>query len=340
MNKKAIIITTLLAILIVVFLLNRKQTTAPVPYQFNEGPIFGTTYHIKYQYAKDVKREIDSTLQIFNNSLSSYKPNSIISRINNNDPYVVPDKFFLTAYKEAMVVAEATDGAYDPTVAPLVNLWGFGFKKNQVVTQLKIDSLKRLIGYKKVRLANNRIEKDDPRITLDLASLSDGYASDVIAALLEQKGVSNYMVEIGGEVMLKGVNAEGKAWSIGIDKPIDNQAPTTIDLEAKVQMTRGAISTSGNYRNFYYKDGKKYAHTIDPKTGYPVQHNLLSATIVAPTCIEADAYSTACMVIGLEESLELIRKHPQLIGYFIYADKNGNMQVKYTKRFEKLLSTH
>ena len=337
MKKKAILITTLLAVLIVVFLTSRKQPQTPTPYQFNEGPVFGTTYHIKYQYGKDVQKEIDSILHQFNHSLSAYQPTSIISRVNNNDSTVTPDLFFVTAFKEALVVAEATQGAFDPTVAPLVNAWGFGFKKMKEVTPQKIDSLKKLVGYKRVRLINNQVIKDDPRITLDLASLSDGYASDVIADLLEQKGITNYMVEIGGEVMLKGVNAEGKPWSIGIDKPIDNPNPTTSDLEAKVSMTNGAISTSGNYRNFYYKDGKKYAHTIDPKTGYPVQHNLLSATIVAPTCIEADAYSTACMVIGLKESLKLIKTHPQLKGYFIYSDDKGNMLVLYSDGFEKLL---
>lgn len=335
--KRAIIVTSLLLIVVAAFLIIRRQTSHADIYQYNEGYIFGTTYHIKYQYDKDVQGEIDSTLKKFDHSLSCYNPNSIATRINNNDATVVPDLFFLTAFKEAMVVAEATDGAYDVTVAPLVNAWGFGFKKMKDITPQKIDSLKQLIGYKRVKIVNGRIVKDDPRITLDMASLSDGYASDVIAGLLEHKGIQNYMVEIGGEVALKGVNPNGSFWTIGIDKPIDNTNPTTPDLETTVSIPDGAISTSGNYRNFYYKDGKKYAHTINPKTGYPVEHNLLSATIVAPTCIEADAYSTACMVIGLEKSIELVKKHPRLKGYFIYSDEKGNMQVKYTEGFEKLL---
>lgn len=335
MKYKGIITTVLVMGLLVFFYIARTKNEPPAPYQYNEGSIFKTSYHIKYQYAEDLQNEIDSELKKFDLSLSGYNPNSIVSRVNNNDTTVVLNDWFLTVFHEAMKVSEATDGAFDITVAPLVNAWGFGFRKSKGVTPQIIDSLKQLIGYKRVRIVNNHVVKDDPRILLDCASLSDGFASDVIANLLDRKGISNYMVEIGGEIMLKGKNPEGKIWIIGVDKPIDNPNPTTSELQEKVRLTDAALSTSGNYRNYYKINGKKYAHTINPQTGYPVQHNLLSATIVAPTCIEADAYSTACMVIGLEKSLELVEKHPELEGYFINTDANGKMAVKCSKGFEK-----
>ncbi len=337
MNSKRIISITLFTGLLVFLLVKTVRKEQPAPFQYNEGEIFKTTYHIKYQYTEDLQTAIDAELNKFDLSLSGFNPKSIVSRINNNDPAVIPDDWFKTVFREAMKVSEATDGAFDITVAPLVNAWGFGFRKSKGVTPQIIDSLRQLVGYKRVRLVNGRVIKDDPRILLDCASLSDGFASDVIAKLFNRKGIRNYMIEIGGEIILKGKNSNGKIWTIGVDKPIDNPAPTSSDLQEKVALTDAALSTSGNYRNFYYKGGKKYAHTIDPETGYPVRHNLLSATIVAPTCIEADAYSTACMVIGLEKSLKLVEKHPGLEGYFIYSDKKGNMAVAYSKGFEKLI---
>jgi thiamine biosynthesis lipoprotein len=337
--KKKIIIALLVfvgAFATFYFLHDLKKET-PMEYIYNDGPIFGSSYHIKYQYTEDLHSQIDTILKKYDESVSPYKPNSIVSRVNRNDSSVILNKWFEDLFNEGMVVAKATDGAFDITVAPLVEAWGFSFKKKMDITKHTIDSLKSLVDYRRVKILNNKVIKEDPRITVDCISMGDGYASDIIADFLESKGVKNYMVEIGGEIKLKGLNGSNKIWTVGIDKPIDNIDSMSTDYQQIVEITNGALSTSGNYRNFYYKDGKKYAHTIDPKSGYPVQHSLLSATITAPTCIAADAYSTACMVIGLEKSLELIKHHSELEGYFIFSDANGKMATVCTNGFKKYL---
>lgn len=178
--------------------------------------------------------------------------------------------------------------------------------------------------------------KDDPEVMLDASAIAKGYSSDVVAALLEKNGVENYMVEIGGECVVKGHNDKGQKWTMGITKPVDDSTQSQNELQTIIKIDKGGLATSGNYRRFYYKDGKKYAHTIDPKTGYPVQHSLLSATIYAPNCMEADAYATACMVLGVEKALELIESTPGLEGYFIYTDKDGKYATAETKGFEAL----
>lgn len=306
-----------------------------VPFQFNEGPIFGTTYHIKYQSNIDYQADIDTMLKRYNADISSYQPQSIVCRINRNESNVTLNKWFETLFYESEKVSKASNGGYDITVAPLIEAWGFGFKKKGKITPHIIDSLKLLVGYKRVWIDHGKFMKDDPRITINMSAPGDGYASDLIAEMLENKGITNYMVEIGGELRLRGVNPTNKKWTVGIDKPIDGA--TNTEIKQVIAINNGAVSTSGNYRNFYIENGKKYAHTIDPLSGYPIQHSLLSATIIAPTCIAADAFSTACMVIGLEKSLEMIKNEPSLEGYFIYTDKKGKMQVKYTPGFKKYL---
>ncbi|MDD2799116.1 MAG: FAD:protein FMN transferase [Bacteroidales bacterium] len=338
MKKKSFIaLLVFLGVFILLYFIKKPKEEKTTNYYYNEGLIFGSSYHIKYQYNQDLQLTIDSILKKYDEAVSPYKPNSIVSKVNRNDSTVVLDEWFETLFNEGQVVAKATDGAFDITVAPLVEAWGFSFKKREDLTKYQIDSLKSLIGYKRVNIVNHKVVKDDPRITIDCVSMGDGYASDIIAKLFDSKGITNYMVEIGGELMMKGVNPDGKIWSVGIDKPVDNPEPTQEDFQQIVHFTNGALSTSGNYRKFYYKDGKKYAHTIDPKTGYPVQHSLLSATITAPTCIGADAYSTACMVIGLEKSMALVNRDPELEGYFIYTDKNGKLAVAYSDGFKKFM---
>lgn len=311
------------------------KSESSVPYQFNQGPIFGTTYHIKYQSSIDYQSDIDSLLKLYNAAISSYQPQSIVCRINRNEPTVVLNKWFETLFFESEKVSRASNGGYDITVAPLIDAWGFGFKKKEKITPQLIDSLKSLVGYKRVWIDHGKFMKDDPRITINMSAPGDGYASDLIAELLENKGVTNYMVEIGGELRLRGTNPSNEKWKVGIDKPIDGA--TNAEIKQVIAIEQGAVSTSGNYRNFYIENGKKYAHTIDPLSGYPIQHSLLSATIIAPTCIAADAFSTACMVIGLEKSLEMVKNDPSLEAYFIYSDKKGKMQVKYTPGFKKYL---
>ncbi len=294
-----------------------------MPYQHNEGMIFGTFYSVTYQHDRDLKAEIEAELEKVDHSLSPFNKQSVITAINENRAAKLDD-MFLTVYDLAKHISEDTDGAFDITVAPLVNAWGFGFKNNTKPTDAAIDSLRQIVGYKKVKLAGKRIVKDDPRIMLDCSAIAKGYGSDVVARYLKAQGIKNFMVEIGGEIVTCGINPKRLPWAIGVEKPVDDSLATSKDLQTVLNITDIAMATSGNYRNFYYKDGKKYAHTIDPKTGRPVQHSILSATVLAKECAVADAYATSCMVMGLEKAKELLARHPELKAYIIYDDKGEN----------------
>ena len=274
------------------------------------GSVFHTIYHIKYEGSELLTEKIDAELQKFNLSLNPFNPNSIISKVNQNEP-VEADDWFIEVFNKAKEVSDHSEGVFDITCAPLVNLWGFGFSKMDSVTPQMIDSIKQFVGYQKVRLDGRKVIKDDPRILLNCSAIAKGYASDVIARLLEREGVENYMVEIGGEVTMKGVNQNGKCWRIGINKPEDDSTGIKNDVGEVVELCKkGGVATSGNYRNYYIKDGKKYAHTIDPRTGYPSEQSILSATIVADDCITADAYATAFMAMGLEKAREAAKNIP------------------------------
>lgn len=273
------------------------------------GSVFHTIYHIKYEGSEILTEKIDAEFQKFNLSLNPFNPNSIISKVNRNEA-VEADDWFIEVFNKAKEVSDHSEGIFDITCAPLVNLWGFGFSKMDSVTPQMIDSIKQFVGYQKVRLDGRKVVKDDSRILLNCSAIAKGYASDVIARLLEREGIENYMVEIGGEVTMKGVNQNGKCWRIGINKPEDDSTGIKNDIEEVVQLCKkGGVATSGNYRNYYVKDGKKYAHTIDPRTGYPSEQSILSATIVAEDCITADAYATAFMAMGLEKAREAAKKY-------------------------------
>ena len=294
------------------------------------GSVFHTIYHIKYEGSELLTEKIDAELQKFNLSLNPFNPNSIISKVNQNEP-VEADDWFIEVFNKAKEVSDHSEGVFDITCAPLVNLWGFGFSKMDSVTPQMIDSIKQFVGYQKVRLDGRKVIKDDPRILLNCSAIAKGYASDVIARLLEREGVENYMVEIGGEVTMKGVNQNGKCWRIGINKPEDDSTGIKNDVGEVVELCKkGGVATSGNYRNYYIKDGKKYAHTIDPRTGYPSEQSILSATIVADDCITADAYATAFMAMGLEKAREAAKNIPGIEYYVIYTDENGKHQIEYS----------
>ena len=294
------------------------------------GSVFHTIYHIKYEGSEILTEKIDAEFQKFNLSLNPFNPNSIISKVNRNEPVEVDD-WFIEVFNKAKEVSDHSEGIFDITCAPLVNLWGFGFCKMDRVTPQMIDSIKQFVGYQKIRLDGRKVVKDDSRILLNCSAIAKGYASDVIARLLEREGIENYMVEIGGEVTMKGVNQNGKCWRIGINKPEDDSTGVKNDIEEVVQLCKkGGVATSGNYRNYYVKDGKKYAHTIDPRTGYPSEQSILSATIVAEDCITADAYATAFMAMGLEKAREAAKNIPGIEYYVIYSDENGKHQIEYS----------
>ncbi|WP_372641702.1 FAD:protein FMN transferase [Ancylomarina sp.] len=308
-------------------------------YQFNEGYIWGTIYHIIYDNSKggDLHDEIKAKMNEFDLSLSTYKPNSTISRVNNNDSTVVLDPYFKTVFNRSIEISKATNGAFDMTIAPLVNAWGFGFKNKLDPEDIPVDSLLQIIGFNKVRMINDKIIKNDPRIMFDASAIAKGYGVDVIANFLENKGISNYMVEIGGEIRVKGVSNKNRSWRVGIDKPIDDATLQKREIQDVLSLVDGAMATSGNYRQFYIKNGKKYAHTIDPKLGYPIQHSLLSASVIAPDCMTADAYATAFMVLGLEKSVTIVENDPNLNAYFIYTDEEGKYQTYSSDKIKEMI---
>ena len=295
-------------------------------YRTQQGKIFGTLYTITYEHNADLQPQIMAAMQAVNHSLSPFNKRSIITHINNNDSVEV-DTLFSEVFRTAKQIYRESHGAFDPTVAPLVNAWGFGFKKGEEISNASIDSLRMLVGFNRVKLEDKRIKKEDERIMLDFSAIAKGYGSDCVARVLDSCGIKNYMVEIGGEVVVKGNNKNGNPWGIGITKPTDDSLSMNQELQTVLRLTDCAIATSGNYRNFYYKDGVKYAHTIDPRTGYPVQHSLLSATVIADNCMRADALATAFMVLGADSAMAYCKRHPEVKGYFIIADDSGRYET-------------
>ena len=297
-----------------------------MPYQKSTDFIFGTSYSVIYQCDSDLSQSIKNELMKVDRSLSPFNEHSVITAVNNNQE-VVLDKMFQEVFQKAMAISRETDGAFDITVAPLVNAWGFGFKNGTQPDRRQVDSLREMIGYEKLSLVNGKVQKKDPRMMLDCSAIAKGYGTDMVARLLKERGVQNYMVEIGGEIVTKGVNAQRVPWKIGVTKPDDDSLSIGNELQTILNVTDKAMATSGNYRRFYYKGGKRFAHTIDPKTGYPVQHNILSATVLADDCATADAYATSFMVMGMEGAKRVLERHPELMAYLIYDDGHGKNAV-------------
>ena len=322
MNKRWHLPFLLFLIIGSVIIISKNQPT----YRTQQGKIFGTLYMVTYEHNADLQPQIVAAMQAVDNSLSPFNKKSIITHINNNDSIVV-DKLFSEVFNTAKQIYSESHGAFDPTVAPLVNAWGFGFKKGLEISDTTIDSLRTLIGFNRINLHEGHIEKEEPRIILDFSAIAKGYGSDRVAQVLDSFGIQNYMVEIGGEVVVKGHNKNGNPWGIGITKPIDDSLSVNQELQTVLRLTNCAVATSGNYRNFYYKDGVKYAHTIDPRTGYPVQHSLLSATVIADNCMRADALATAFMVWGADSAMAYCEQHPEIKGYFIVAADSGRYEI-------------
>jgi thiamine biosynthesis lipoprotein len=293
------------------------------------GEAQGTTYHITYlsKEKKNYQQGIDSILKSIDSSLSTYVPVSIISRFNKNDNNVVADKYFIDVFTKSVEVSEKTGGFFDATVAPVINAWGFGFTKKANVDSTLIDSLLQLVGYKMVKMEGNKIIKAKPNVMLDFNAIAQGYTVDVLATYLESKGISNYLVELGGEVKAKGKKQNNEYWKIGIDKP-NETATDERQLQVVITLNDKALATSGNYRKYYEENGKKFSHIINPRTGYPAKNNLLSATVIADDCMTADAYATAFMVMGFEKAKEFLsaNKELRLEVFFVY-DENGSWKT-------------
>lgn len=329
----------LLLILVTFPVLHSCKETKPV-YDSFTGFIQGTTYSIVYENSGKLnpvtmKQNTEKILHDFDLSLSLYNDSSVLSKINRNES-VIPDSFFIEVFNQSKTLSVLTGGAFDVTVGPLVKAWGFGPDEHKNISDSKRDSLLKLVGMEKVSLVNGELIKSNPLITLDFNAIAQGYSVDVICAYFDRLKIRSYLVEIGGEVKVKG-DKGGNAWRIGIDKPEDNNMLPGNNLQAIISIEDEAIATSGNYRKFYVDNGVKYSHTINPKTGYPAKNTLLSATIVANECALADGIATACMVMGKDSSVEFITKN-KLDGYLIYSDDKGNFQTWISENLKKNIS--
>lgn len=319
---------------------SKKNEKIEVAYIHNEGQAQGTTYSVTYQQPEgiDLQQKIEDEFHRFDSSLSTYNKSSIITRINQNDPTVKTDSLFELMFSEAQKISDLTNGALDITVGPLVKAWGFAFGNSDHSKIPNVADFKAYVGYKKVRIRNHQLIKEDPRIMIDANSIAQGLSADVIGKLLRDNGCKNYMVEIGGEIVCSGFNAKGKKWSIGIDKAIDDTTGTKEQLQTIIHITNCAVTTAGGYRKFYKKDGKKYSHIINPHTGYPVENNVLSVTVVAPTGVQADGFDTPLLVLGVDSALNVCKRVKGMDCYIIYTDKHGKMQEVYSEGFKKYLT--
>ncbi|MBK8088849.1 MAG: FAD:protein FMN transferase [Chitinophagaceae bacterium] len=293
------------------------------------GVAQGTAYHITYHAKQNTnyRRAVDSILRRIDLSLSTYVPASIISRINNGDTSVITDDYFTDVFNKAVEVSEKTNGVFDITVAPLINAYGFGFTKKQKVDSILVDSILHFIGYKKVKLEGKKLVKEMPQVMLDFNAIAQGYTVDVLASFLESKGISNYMIELGGETKANGKKADGTFWTVGIEQPNEIMSDGSV-LQAIVKLKNKALATSGNYKKYYIENGKKYTHIINPFTGYPAKNNLLSASVFAGSCMTADAYATSFMVMGLEKAKQFLAEHEELnLDVFFIYDEDGSWKT-------------
>jgi thiamine biosynthesis lipoprotein len=293
------------------------------------GAAQGTSYNITYLAGaySNYRESIDSIFKKIDLALSTYVPESIISRVNRNDTNVLVDDHFSVVLKRSIEVSESTDGLFDVTVAPLVNAYGFGTARNAAVDQKRIDTLLNYIGYTKVKLMDNKVVKDSPELKLDFNAIGQGYTVDVLAAFLDNKGIHDYLIELGGEIKAKGRKLDGSLWTVGIEQPEETKG-AEISLNTKVGLDNMALATSGNYKKFYVERGKKYTHIINPVTGLMAKTNLLSATVLAADCMTADAYATAFMVMGLESAQKFVSDHQELgLEIFFIYDDNGTLRT-------------
>lgn len=301
--------------------------TEKLPYISISGEAQGTTYNITYSdiQNRNFKQAVDSILNRFDQSLSTYVKSSEIVQFNKSDSFQFKSPYFYPVLKKSNEIYKASNGAFDPTVYPLLEAWGFGPEKVAFPDSSRIEEIKEYVGFEYINFDKQRVIKEKRKVSLDFNAIAQGYSIDVVFDFLKSKGIRNMMVELGGELRVTGKNENQDLWTIGIDDP-KTEAGQQAKRVAIIKLDNEAISTSGNYRNFFIHEGVKYGHSIDPKTGYPIQRDIISSTVVAPTCMDADAWSTAFMVCGLEKAKEILDNQKQLKAFFIYEDSNGDLQ--------------
>ena len=317
--------------------------TNDTTYHRIEGFAQGGTFHIVCNPLNGISEEqlrqrIGSCLQEIDFTLSGYNKGSILSKLNAGEDVPLND-IFIDCFNRSKRIWEESQGAFDPSSAPLFDLWGFGFSNRGTVTQEAIDSLRAFIGMDLLSLEQREdgvhLVKADPRVKLNFNAVAQGFSCDCVGKILDEVGCTNYLIDIGREILCKGVNAVGTPWRVGLDKPIDGNFDEGADLQAIINVSDCGIVTSGNYRNYYMENGQKYSHTIDPSTGWPVTHNLLSATVVACDATTADAYATWMMVIGVERARKILESRADLEGLLVY-DRDGEMVSYQTENLKTL----
>ena len=329
-SKKYIaVILVLLALAVALPFLHRDK----MRFFTNSGVVWTTEYHITYEACTDLNDSIQALLEAVDNSVSPYNKKSLITAINENKTEDV-DWYFVSLYRKALEVNRVSGGLYDPTVMPLVNAWGFGYKSGNLPNDAQIDSILEFVGMSHTVLKGMRVTKDNPRVQFDFSSIAKGMACDEIALMLRRNGAKNYLVEIGGEVVAHGVNPQGMPWHVSVDMPIaDNEKGAVHEKAIVLTLDSLAVATSGNYRKFKEVGGKKVSHIVNPKTGRAEESNLLSVSIVAKDCMTADAWATACMVMGEDETKKMMEYNYDLGVMTISADAKGNFVVWSNKRF-------
>lgn len=301
------------------------------------GAAQGTYYSITYfdEDARDFQLEVDSILDAFDQSVSIYQANSIVSKVNRNED-VELDDWFIGNFELSQKISKETDGLFDITIGPIANIWGFGtFERPNSIDPNKIDSALQFVGFHKIKLQGGKIIKENPHMQLNFNAVAQGYSVDVLAAYLESNGIENYLIDVGGEIFAKGRKPNGDKWKIGIEIPEEGAEERFYNKIVSVE--NEAVATSGNYRKFYEIDGVKYAHSLNPKTGYPVRHSLLSATVIASTAGKADAYATAFMVMGVDKTLDFVKDTPDLKVYLMF-DENGEIKTAMSDNFNAYIS--
>ena len=327
----AVLLVLLVLVLALPFMRSRKKFVT------NSGVVWTTEYHITYEARSDLNDSIQQVLAAIDQSASAFNKQSLVTAINEGRTDVT-DHLFRLMYDKAVEINRASEGMYDPTVMPLVNAWGFGYKSGQMPTKEQIDSILAFVGISHTRLSADKVLKDDPRVQFDFSSIAKGLACDEVAAMLARNGVMNYMVEVGGEVVAHGVNERGEPWHVSVDLPMPDNEQGAVHANAVVlRLDSLAVATSGSYRKFKEVDGKKVSHIVNPKTGGSETSSLLSVSIVARDCMSADAWATACMAMGLEKTQAMMEKNSLLGVMTISADDEGNFVVWSNRRFADLV---
>jgi len=323
MKKAGIWVASSLALLAMTIVSCVKQHEKIVLQGLVQGSYYAITYYD--HEGRNFQREIDSIFRAVDRSVNLWVDSSVICKVNRNEE-VALDEIFIDNFNVAQKAAELSGGYFDPTISPLVSAWGFSAKHGDTITPQLVDSLKQLVDYRKVHLEEGGLIKEDPAMKLDFNAIAQGYTSDKVGALLDSKGVKSYIVDIGGEIFARGTKPDGKPWVVGIEKPAPDWNSERV-VQQRVELQDKGIVTSGSYRKYVERDGKRYSHCIDPMTGYPVEHNLLSATVIADDATWADALASICMVMGMEQSLDLIKTLDGVEVYYIFVNDRNELET-------------